>query len=344
MNMDINADGKRLAVIIPVYNSMRTLPRFVDSLKQADTDMCEILFIDDGSTDTGPDYLMNEGYTVHRMPQNAGPSAARNEGIRRTRAPLVLFADSDIVIYSPDAFTAIIRTFDANPDINTVATISLPLPENDTFLARYTALSEFLIYNRWIKDRREINPWPEISTRFGAYRRELLDAIGGFDPSIPIASVEDADLFYRIQTAGHHGYLLGWLRIGHHWPSRLIPLVRAWIVRAYLWSRLFARRRQFEQVFATRHEAICKLLDCLAVGTLALSVPIHMLLIPGALLQLLVWIIKIPMFRQFKRYHGVTTAIGAVLTSQLNSISLGLGALAAVMTGAGRAERKTDAE
>jgi len=337
MNMDTGAGHKRIAVVVPVYNSMRTLPRLVESLKQADTTACEILFVDDGSTDGSPDYLARQGFDVFRMPRNAGPSAARNEGIRRTRAPLVVFADSDVVIYSPDAFSAFVRAFDSNPDVNTVATISLPRPENDSFLSRYTALNEFLLYHRWVVDRREVDPWPEISTRFGAYRRELLETVGGFDTGIPTASIEDADLFYRMQAAGHHGILLARLQIGHHWPTRLIPLVKAWVVRSYLWSRLFARRKRFDQVFATRHEALRKMLDCLAFATLVAGSVFHPVLVPGISLQLTTMIMKIPTFFQSTSYHGWPTAAGAVLTSQLNSVSIGTGALAAAVERIGKA-------
>ena len=331
MKTDANPGGKQIAVIIPVYNSLKTLPRLVESLKRADTAVCEILFVDDGSTDGSAGYLESEGYDVFRMPENSGPSAARNEGIRRTQAPLVLFADSDVVICSPDAFNAFITAFEANPDVNTVATISLPTPENDSFLSRYTALNEFLLYDRWIGNRPVVDPWPEISTRFGAYRRELLEAIGGFDTSIPIASVEDADLFYRIQEKGHHGVLLAHLKIGHHWPTRLVPLVKAWIVRARLWSRLFARRKTFDQVFATRHEALCKMLDCLAAATLVAGAVFHLLLLPGILMQVITMMVKIPMFIGFRKYHGWPTATGALFASQLNSISIGIGALAALL-------------
>lgn len=88
-----------ISVIIPVYNVKPLLARCLDSLlAQSFTDW-EAICVDDGSTD-GSGALL-EAYAekdarirvVHQS--NAGPGAARNNGMNHCRGEYCLFADSD---------------------------------------------------------------------------------------------------------------------------------------------------------------------------------------------------------------------------------------------------------
>lgn len=85
-----------LSIIIPVYNAARFLERMVGGIAFDD---CEIILVDDGSTD-GSDTLCDRlaladpRVVVVRQP-NQGPSAARNAGLARARAPRLCFFDAD---------------------------------------------------------------------------------------------------------------------------------------------------------------------------------------------------------------------------------------------------------
>jgi glycosyltransferase involved in cell wall biosynthesis len=322
---------EKMVVIIPVFNSMKTLPKLLQSIKKADTSECNILFVDDCSSDGSCEYLEKQGFKVYQMPSNQGPAAARNAGMEITDSPLIMLADSDVVIHSPEAFSAMIRTFENKPEVNSVSTISLPIPENKSIIAKYTALNEYISFDRFIRGKSEVANWPDISTRFGAFRREVLQAVDGFDTKFPFASVEDADLFYRIQEKGHRGHLLAWLKIGHHWPEKLLPLAKAWIIRAFLWSRLFAKRKKFDQVFTTARETALKAFDLFTFGFLLLTLLFNQLWPITLMFEIMVLLFKMPLFWQFFIRHDLLTAICAVFLSRLNSIALGIGALGALI-------------
>ena len=95
----------KISFIIPVYNCKAFLPDCVSSIRSAGFPDCEILLIDDGSTD-GSGMLcdklassFSEIRVVHQL--NSGVSAARNRGIREASGELLLFIDADDSI-APD--------------------------------------------------------------------------------------------------------------------------------------------------------------------------------------------------------------------------------------------------
>lgn len=88
-----------LSVIIPVYNTLSTLQRCVDSVMCQNVPEMEVILVDDGSTD-GSSALCDtlaSGYenirVIHR--ENGGLSAARNTGISAARGEWLSFIDSD---------------------------------------------------------------------------------------------------------------------------------------------------------------------------------------------------------------------------------------------------------
>lgn len=87
----------QVSVIIPLYNKSRYIERALQSvLNQTHRDL-EVIVVDDGSTDDGPEIVRRCGDRRVRMIQqaNAGPGAARNRGIKESTSPLVAFLDAD---------------------------------------------------------------------------------------------------------------------------------------------------------------------------------------------------------------------------------------------------------
>ena len=89
----------KISVIIPVYNSGKTLERAVDSLLKSHTASLEIILADDGSTDSSPaicDRLAGESSRVRAIhKQNGGVSSARNAGLEVARGEWIGFLDAD---------------------------------------------------------------------------------------------------------------------------------------------------------------------------------------------------------------------------------------------------------
>jgi len=85
-----------ISIIIPTYNRANDVQRAIDSALAQTHQPCEVIIVDDGSTDTTPDLLTQYGQRIRALRQyNQGRSAARNTGLKLARGEYVIFLDSD---------------------------------------------------------------------------------------------------------------------------------------------------------------------------------------------------------------------------------------------------------
>lgn len=87
----------RVTVVIPTYNRATLVQRAIQSvLRQTARGACDIVVIDDGSTDDTAHALRRYAGDIRYLHQaNAGVSAARNAGLRDAANEFVAFLDSD---------------------------------------------------------------------------------------------------------------------------------------------------------------------------------------------------------------------------------------------------------
>lgn len=93
-----------ISVIVPVYNSEKTLVRCVDSILSQTFSDFELLLVDDGSTDSSgkmcDDYALKD-HRVHVFhKKNGGVSSARNLGLDHANGKWIAFCDSDDYVNS----------------------------------------------------------------------------------------------------------------------------------------------------------------------------------------------------------------------------------------------------
>ena len=85
----------KLSIIIPAYNAEAYLPQCLDSILAQERPGCEVIVVDDGSTD-GTAALLERYPDVKVVHQeNHGMSTARNRGLDEARGEYILFVDSD---------------------------------------------------------------------------------------------------------------------------------------------------------------------------------------------------------------------------------------------------------
>ena len=92
-------DGRKISVIVPVYNVEAYLERCVESILQQTYAHFELILINDGSTDSSGQICYHlasqyENIKVYHI-ENAGVSNARNMGIQLATGSWVTFIDSD---------------------------------------------------------------------------------------------------------------------------------------------------------------------------------------------------------------------------------------------------------
>lgn len=92
----MNATTPAVAVILPLYNGRRFVLEALGSVRAQSWPALEIIVVDDGSSDDGA-ALVAAAFPEARLlcQANGGEAAARNRGIRESRADYVALLDQD---------------------------------------------------------------------------------------------------------------------------------------------------------------------------------------------------------------------------------------------------------
>ena len=187
----------RVTVVVPTYNRARTLEACLQalSIQTLDRNEYEVLVVDDGSRDGTLQVCESAKrkiarLRVHQQP-NRGPAAARNAGWQRAEAGIVAFTDDDCA--PPREWLAqILAPFDADPALAGVGGVMITPVGDWVPLSHHSDLTSpgAADYSRFI------------GTNNAAYRRNVLEAVGGFDERFRHVSVEDAELYIRVSRIG----------------------------------------------------------------------------------------------------------------------------------------------
>ena len=112
-----------VSVVMPLYNKEADVRRAVESVLTQTVSDFELVIINDGSTDQGPDVVrkINDNRIRFFDQKNAGVSAARNRGINESRSALVAFLDADDE-WKPDFLETILHLKEEFPSCSVFAT------------------------------------------------------------------------------------------------------------------------------------------------------------------------------------------------------------------------------
>src|SRR5262245_46858211 len=104
-----------VSIVIPTYNREDLVAQAIESAVAQTHPRCEVIVVDDGSTDATADVLRRfEGRIIAVRQENKGLSGARNTGIRKASGSFVGFLDSDD-LWEPPLVAAALSVFDAHP-------------------------------------------------------------------------------------------------------------------------------------------------------------------------------------------------------------------------------------
>ncbi|MGA7877688.1 MAG: glycosyltransferase, partial [Desulfoferrobacter sp.] len=209
-----------VSVIIPVYNARPHIGRAIDAVMNSAYRPCELIVVDDASTDGSAEVARTCGATVIAMEHQSGPAAARNRGAGMAKGDILLFVDSDVLIET-DTVARIVEDFSKH-DIAAVFGSYDDEPEAKNFLSQYKNLCHHFVHQQSCTEAATF--WAGC----GAIRRDVFDTADGFDEQrYSKPSIEDIELGYRIKRLGFRILLDKELQVKHLKKWNFRNLMRA---------------------------------------------------------------------------------------------------------------------
>ncbi|HEY6065937.1 MAG TPA: glycosyltransferase [Thermoanaerobaculia bacterium] len=309
----------RVSVVVPAFDDPVGLAECLDALAPSAGPENEIIVVDDASTDETPAVAARSGVRLLRMERNSGPGAARNFGARHATGDVVLFVDSDVVV-GPDTVSRVARALEEHPEIAAVFGSYDAAPRAPGLVSQFRNLLHHFVHQQGD---------PEASTFWagcGAVRRSVFEAVGGFDPSRSLRSIEDIELGYRLRDAGHRILLDRDLHVTHLKRWTLASFLRTdALYRAMPWSRLILQRRlRLDHLNLKSEHRVSVALALFLLVSLALSAITPALLAVAALAAAGLVIANRKLLRFFVRARGIAFAAGAVPLLFLHYLASGL--------------------
>jgi glycosyltransferase involved in cell wall biosynthesis len=112
-----------ISIVMPLYNKETDVRRAVESVLNQSVSNFELIVVNDGSTDRGPDVVRSISDARIRVfdQENAGVSAARNRGINESKSDLIAFLDADDE-WNPEFLETILHLREKYPSCGVFAT------------------------------------------------------------------------------------------------------------------------------------------------------------------------------------------------------------------------------
>lgn len=228
----LDRDRAVISIIIPAFNEEKNIAQCLDALREQTNGRgdCEIIVVDDGSTDATREVAQAHGVRVLAQ-SNHGAAAARNFGVQNACGEIVLFIDSDCVA-----------------DTNWVAAMTAPFSESmvvgaggmkqthqHAFMPRFIQMEFDYRYDQ-VRAHRYID---FIDSGTAAYRRDIFLKNSGFDTRL--ADAEDVELSFRL---AEQGFKMAFARdaiVYREHPTSLWEYLRIKFTYAYWRSFVYKR-------------------------------------------------------------------------------------------------------
>ena len=210
-----------VSVIIPTYNGLRYLQDCLVSVSTQGWRDFETIVVENASTDGSAEFVRTAHPTIRlvQAKTNLGFAGGCNLGAQAAQGTWLVFLNNDTVV-EPDWLEQLMAV--AHGDVRLGACTSKIRAQNDP--ARLDAIGSYLTRTGFLQhvglltlDRGQYDHLREIFSPKGvafAIRRDLFEAIGGFDERY-FAYFEETDLFWQVWLRGYRVGFAPWSLVYH---------------------------------------------------------------------------------------------------------------------------------
>jgi len=260
------------SAVIPVRDDPVRLERLLQGLREhAPADLLrEIIVVDDGSAAPPGAVCARHDAVMLRVSPGRGPAHARNVGAAAASGTHLFFFDADVA-YAPGVMEKAAALFAADPELGAACFLNQRHDAADNAVRNFGAAIEHYWFRVYLADGGDTGPLSGFTTRNGAIRREVFDALGGFSESFDTNAGEDYDFGKRL-IRDHRSVITASPLLYHAFPDRLSRLFRNYFVRAALFVPYFLRHRPpLDKTQTSSGEALLRLVGVGAAGMVPLG-------------------------------------------------------------------------
>ena len=256
-----------VSVIIPCYNSARTIRRCLRAILDQRTTVPFDVTVVDSSTDETPQIVAREFPSVRLIHLDARTFAgpARNIGVRASEGRFCLMIDSDCVA-RPDVIECVIARHNESAYAAVGGAMANGTPRSASGLVGY------LIEFKEFMPRTPRRLVTSIPTAIIAYRRDVIERVGGFDDAMEMS--EDLMLNWRLHTAGERLLFDPLIEVTHLNRTGWREVLR-YQVRLGRWSAVARRRGGLPGRALIDHPSLVALLPLARTARAALWLAAH---------------------------------------------------------------------
>lgn len=196
-------ENPKVSIIVPGKNEGKHIYKLAVSLKEQTYKNYEIIIIDDGSDDLTPEICKNlqkNGFInlFLRNDVRGGKASAANLALRFATGKYIVHLDADCS-YDRDAIEKIITPFYYDKEIGAIGGNVMVRNYDESLITTLQAIEylDAISIGRIVSS--ELGIYRVISGAFGAFRRDVMDRLGGWD----IGPGLDGDITVKIRKLGY---------------------------------------------------------------------------------------------------------------------------------------------
>jgi glycosyltransferase involved in cell wall biosynthesis len=180
----------RVTAMVGTLNYAHLLPRAIDSLLRQTIEDIEVLVVDDGSTDDTEAVVtaIEDPRVRYLKLDHIGIARSLNRGLEEARADVIVVQDADDVSL-PARLERQLEVLEARPEVAVVGCLMREVDDDGRELRRRLPIATGDVREALMR----FNPIPNTAA---AFRRDAVQAIGGYDPRYRLAV--DYDLWIRM--------------------------------------------------------------------------------------------------------------------------------------------------
>ena len=227
-----------VSIIIPVYNLENYIENCLNSIINQTYKELEILCIDDGSKDRSGEIITkmteNDNRIVYIRQENAGVSAARNNGLDHAKGEYIMFADGDDYMHY-QAVELLVKCIEEK-QCNMIFGGSVVTPKTDYKMNEITSFSYTeIIEETLFDDGPDMAVWGKI------FKKEILSDMRFL---LGITNAEDYNFMLRLMY-----------KTKNDWGYRIDPVVYYYFVRGDSASLDAFSKKNITEIYANEKNA-----------------------------------------------------------------------------------------